>query len=233
MWSHGITDASIGSRWGEHRLPEHVVPRCDRSSSSIDVRHVMTLNGVYQLPSVREDLSTALARRRNSRAGGSCPGSPAREPVFPSTSRHPVPRRGARMETLRDSGPTWSWECRSMPRIRRSRTGSTPRLSPRRQTEHGAISDGISPTVRDLRNRFSCSRSFVSPSGSASISAPRPSNLMNHLIQGSRFTVGSVSGNPPTLKPSASFGRITGILNTGATGTGAPRRIEFMFRAEF
>jgi hypothetical protein len=56
---------------------------------------------------------------------------------------------------------------------------------------------------------------------------------MNHLIQGSRFTVGSVSGNPPTLKPSASFGRITGILNTGATGTGAPRRIEFMFRAEF
>ena len=27
--------------------------------------------------------------------------------------------------------------------------------------------------------------------------------------------------------------RITGILNTGATGTGAPRRIEFQFRAEF
>jgi hypothetical protein len=31
----------------------------------------------------------------------------------------------------------------------------------------------------------------------------------------------------------ASVGRITGILNTGATGTGAPRLIEFQFQAEF
>jgi hypothetical protein len=46
-------------------------------------------------------------------------------------------------------------------------------------------------------------------------------------------SVGSVSGNPPAIKTSASFGRITGVLNTGATGTDAPRRIEFMFRAEF
>jgi hypothetical protein len=40
-----------------------------------------------------------------------------------------------------------------------------------------------------------------------------------------------VSGS--TIKTSASFGRITGVLNTGATGTGAPRRIEFLFRLEF
>jgi hypothetical protein len=43
----------------------------------------------------------------------------------------------------------------------------------------------------------------------------------------------SGSGSNLSIKPSASFGRITGILNTGATGTGAPRRIEFQFRAEF
>jgi hypothetical protein len=57
-------------------------------------------------------------------------------------------------------------------------------------------------------------------------------NLMNHpeyKIPAS--SVGSVSGT--TIKPAATFGRITGVLNTGATGTGAPRRIEFMFRAEF
>jgi hypothetical protein len=34
-------------------------------------------------------------------------------------------------------------------------------------------------------------------------------------------------------KPSATIGGITGVLNTGATGTGALRRIEFQFRAEF
>lgn len=31
----------------------------------------------------------------------------------------------------------------------------------------------------------------------------------------------------------SSFGRITGIINTGATGSGAPRRFEFMLRTDF
>jgi len=37
--------------------------------------------------------------------------------------------------------------------------------------------------------------------------------------------------NPPAAR--GSFGRITSIVTTGAVGTGAPRRIDFMFRAEF
>ena len=32
---------------------------------------------------------------------------------------------------------------------------------------------------------------------------------------------------------SGSFGRITSILNTSATGTGTPRRIQFMLRVDF
>jgi hypothetical protein len=39
--------------------------------------------------------------------------------------------------------------------------------------------------------------------------------------------------NPSGNASSSSFGRITSVLNTGATGTGAPRRVEFMLRAEF
>jgi hypothetical protein len=39
--------------------------------------------------------------------------------------------------------------------------------------------------------------------------------------------------NPSGNSSSSSFGKITSILNTGATGTGAPRRIEFMLRTEF
>jgi hypothetical protein len=61
-------------------------------------------------------------------------------------------------------------------------------------------------------------------------------NLMNHpQWKTPGASIGSVSGSGSnlTIKPSASFGRIAGVLNTGATGMGAPRRIEFMLRAEF
>jgi hypothetical protein len=53
-------------------------------------------------------------------------------------------------------------------------------------------------------------------------------NLFNHPV----FSIPSGSiGALPTVN--GGFGRITSILNDGAVGTGAPRRIEFMFRAEF
>ena len=49
-------------------------------------------------------------------------------------------------------------------------------------------------------------------------------NLFNHPIY----------GNPGGNFSSASgFGRITGILNNGAVGTGTPRRIQLMVRLEF
>src|SRR4029077_101577 len=52
MWSHGIADASIGS--GESVAFQNMGCRaCDRSSTNIDVRHVMTMNGVYELPFLR------------------------------------------------------------------------------------------------------------------------------------------------------------------------------------
>ena len=57
-------------------------------------------------------------------------------------------------------------------------------------------------------------------------------NLFNHPIyKNPSSSIGALTGNPPSV--SGSYGRITGILNSGAVGTGAPRRIEFMFRAEF
>jgi hypothetical protein len=56
-------------------------------------------------------------------------------------------------------------------------------------------------------------------------------NLFNHPVYKTPSgSIGSLTGSSPV---SGSFGRITGIINTGATGTGAPRRFEFTFRAEF
>src|SRR5215831_4068140 len=49
MWSHGITDASIGS--GESVAIQNMACRaCDRSNSNIDVRQTMTSNFIYNLP---------------------------------------------------------------------------------------------------------------------------------------------------------------------------------------
>ncbi len=49
MWSHGIGDASIGS--GEAiAFQDQACRACDRSRTSIDVRHVLTMNGFYELP---------------------------------------------------------------------------------------------------------------------------------------------------------------------------------------
>src|SRR5262249_27596967 len=49
MWSHGITDSSIGS--GESVAIQDMACRaCDRSSTNIDVRHNLVTNGIYELP---------------------------------------------------------------------------------------------------------------------------------------------------------------------------------------
>ena len=56
-------------------------------------------------------------------------------------------------------------------------------------------------------------------------------NLFNHpVFSNPSGGIGSLTGSSPV---NGGFGRITSILNDGAVGTGAPRRIEFMFRAEF
>jgi hypothetical protein len=57
-------------------------------------------------------------------------------------------------------------------------------------------------------------------------------NLFNHPVYKNPSSgIGNLTGNPPSV--SGSFGKITNVINTGAVGTGAPRRFEFMFRAEF
>jgi hypothetical protein len=57
-------------------------------------------------------------------------------------------------------------------------------------------------------------------------------NLFNHPVYSNPSgSIGTLVGNSPSVN--GSFGRITSIINTGAVGTGAPRRFEFMFRAEF
>jgi len=49
MWSHGITDGSVGA--GESIAVQNAsCCACDRSSTNYDVRHTVTINSIYQLP---------------------------------------------------------------------------------------------------------------------------------------------------------------------------------------
>jgi hypothetical protein len=49
-------------------------------------------------------------------------------------------------------------------------------------------------------------------------------NVLNHPIY----------GNPAAnISAPSTFGRVTSVLNNGATGTGTPRKLQFMARFEF
>ncbi len=43
----------------------------------------------------------------------------------------------------------------------------------------------------------------------------------------------TVDGTGKITKVNSSFGQITSILNTGATGTGTPRRLQLSLRLDF
>ena len=237
MWSHGIADASIGS--GEAVAIQNMACRaCDRSSTSIDVRHVMTMNAVYQL-ALRQREAVPQRRRRDIAIRGRMgTGRHRQRPHRPAGEYHRVAhrRRAASMATLPDSARTWCPACRSMPPTRPSTTGSIRRPSLPPPTAWGTWAATSPMAPAPTRSTPSLQKRFHVTERVALNFRASAFNLLNHPeYKTPGASVGSVAGSGTNLsiKPTASFGRITGILNTGATGTGAPRRIEFQFRAEF
>ena len=226
-WSHGIGDASIGS--GEAVAFQNQGCRaCDRSSTNIDVRQVLTVNGVYQLPVFRSNrwlggwevagigsartglpVNITLSRAAGALLDGNTSGQrPNRVP-------------GVSIYAANKSITNW-FNPAAFAAPANNTWGNLGRYV---GTGPGAVEVDSS-----LQKKFRVTEKLAINFRAAAF------NLFNHpeyKIPAS--SVGSVTGTAPNLsiKPTATFGRITGILNTGATGTGAPRRIEFQFRAEF
>jgi outer membrane receptor protein involved in Fe transport len=232
MWSHGITDASIGS--GESvSFQDQSCRACDRSSSNIDVRHNLTLNGVYELPfgQGKRFLAEGLASRifggwevsgiANARAGLPVNISMSRKasalPDGNTSSQRPNLVPGVPIYAANQTISSW-FNAAAFTAPANGTWGNLGRYI--------ANGPGMFEVDSSLQKRFKVTERLGLNIRAAAY------NLFNHPIYSTPSgSIGSLAGSPPSV--SGGFARITSIINTGAVGTGAPRRIEFMLRAEF
>jgi hypothetical protein len=232
MWSHGITDASIGA--GESIAFQNMACRaCDRSSTSVDVRHNMTASAIYNLPfgPGKRFFNAGLPSRILS--GWELAG------IASARTGLPVNITMTRKATALPDGNTSSQRPNLVPGVPIYATNQTignwfnpaAFALPANGTwgnlgRYIANGPGMYEIDSSLQKRFRITERLGLNFRAAAY------NLFNHpIFKNPSSGIGALTGNPPAV--SGSFGRITSIINTGAVGTGAPRRIEFMFRAEF
>jgi hypothetical protein len=223
MWSHGITDTSIGA--GESVAIQDMSCRaCDRSSSNIDVRHNMTASAVYELPFAHGSRifgGWELAGIATARTGLPVNITMSRKasalPDGNTSSQRPNLVPGVPIYAVNQTINQWF----NPAAFAAPANGTWGNLG--RYIANGPGMYEIDPS---LQKRFKVTERLALNFRAAAY------NLFNHPVYKTPSgSIGALTGNPPAV--SGSFGRITDIINPGAVGTGAPRRIEFMFRAEF
>jgi hypothetical protein len=223
MWSHGITDASLGA--GESVSFQDMSCRaCDRSSTSIDVRHYFTTNAVYELPFGK---GKAFARSGPAAAvlgGWELAGiASARTglPVNITTSRKAAVMLDGNTSSQRPNyvlGQDIYAANQTIDNWFNPAAFSTPATY-----TWGNLGRYMGNGPGALEFDTTLQRKFQLTEKVAFNLRATAYNLANHPI----------FSNPSGTSSSSSFGRITSIVNDGATGSGAPRRIEFMLRTDF
>ncbi len=231
MWSHGITDSSIGS--GESVAIQNMSCRaCDRSSTNIDVRHNMTANAIYELPFGRGKQFLTGDTASKFFGGWELAG------IATARTGLPVNITMSRKATQVLDGNTSNQRPNLVPGVPIYAANQTINnwfnpaafALPANGTwgnlgRYIANGPGMFEIDSSLQKRFRITERVALNFRVAAY------NLANHPIYKTPSgSIGSLTGTNPV---SGSFGRITSIINNGAVGTGAPRRIEFMLRAEF
>jgi hypothetical protein len=223
MWAHGITDASIGA--GESVTFQDMACRaCDRSSTNIDVRHYFTTNAVYELPFGKgkpfaQDGVGAkvlggweLAGLATARTGLPINITISRKAAAMldgnTSSQRPDYVAGADIYAANQSISDW-FNPAAFAKPANDTWGNLGR--------YAADGPGALEFDTSLQRKFKLTEKAKFELRATAY------NLANHPI----------FSNPSGNSSSSSFGRITSIINTGATGSGAPRRIEFLLRTEF
>jgi hypothetical protein len=238
MWSHAITDASIGA--GESvSVENNSCLACDRSSTNQDVRNTFTTNAVYQLPFGRgrrflnegvagnilggwdlsgimsarsgEPVNITITRKANVMADGITSGQ--RPNLIPGAALYPA--GGSTINNW------FSFASFAVPA--KYTWGNEPRYF------------GRGPGNYEIDSALS-KRIPLTEHGGLTFRA-EAFNLFNHpMFANPSGSLGSVTTDPVTgniTKVNSSFGTITSILNTGATGTGTPRRLQLSLRLDF
>ena len=223
MWSHGITDASTGA--GESVSIQDMACRaCDRSSSNIDVRHNLTVNAIYELPfgAGKQFLTNGLPSRI---FGGwelagiayARTGLPVNITMTRKPGQLPDGNTSAQRPNLVPGVPIYAanqtidhWF--NPAAFAAPADGTWGNLG-----RYIANGPGMFEIDSSLQKRFKITERLALNFRAAAY------NVFNHPIY----------SNPASTLSKSNFGRITDIINRGAVGTGAPRRIEFMLRAEF
>ncbi len=224
MWSHGLSDIGFGA--GEYpHIQNFACIKCSYSDSDIDVRHAFSANSVYQLP--------FGPGKRFLHAGGvvgKLVGGWELSGIASATSGRPI-------DILVDRSPT------DLPdgNARNQRPDLVPGVSiyPAHQTINNWFNPAAfaTPAVGTWGN---LGRNVGRGPGYYEIDTALEKetaiterlalkfraeafNVLNHPIY----------GDPASDISSSSFGVITTPLNTGATGIGTPRRLQFMLRLQF
>ena len=223
MWAHGITDASIGA--GESVTFQDMSCRaCDRSSTNIDVRHYFTTNAIYELPFgkgkpfAQDGIGAALlggwelAGIATARTGLPVNITITRKaaalPDGNTSSQRPNYVAGQDIYAANPTTTDWF----NPAAFSTPAAGTWGNLGRYIATGPGALEFDTS-----LQRKFKLTEKFRFDLRATAY------NLANHPIY----------SNPSGNSSSSSFGRITSVINEGATGSGAPRRIEFMLRTQF
>jgi outer membrane receptor protein involved in Fe transport len=227
MWGHGITDSSAGA--GDSAAFQNQACRaCDRSNSSYDVRHNFVTTSIYQLPFGKGQKFLNAGGISDKVLGGwelsglftvrtglpvNISMKPKVTPLDGNTSNQRPNYIGGSIyadpQTISPTIDGWF----NPNAFAYPAAGTYGNLG-----RNVAFGPGMYQIDSALHKQFALNERFqLDLRGEAF-------NLSNHpayKIPGSTWTTAS------------SFGHITGILNTGAVGTGTPRRFQFVLRLHF
>ena len=224
MWSHGLADQGFGA--GDSTTNENMsCLKCDYSSTDIDIRQSLSVNSVYELP---------FGRGKHFLSGeglaGKVLGGWQLSGIASAMSGRPVNITIDRSATdmldgnSRDQRPDLlpGMSLYSAPRTINNWFNSAAFATPAVDTwgnlgrnigrgpgyyEIDTAIEKAIPVTEQLKLEFRA-EAF---------------NLLNHPIY----------GDPDSDVSDSSFGVITSQLNSGATGIGSSRRLQFMLRLEF
>ncbi|HWX54752.1 MAG TPA: TonB-dependent receptor [Verrucomicrobiae bacterium] len=225
MWSHAITDASSGA--GEQVQFENSNCRaCDRSNSPYDFRHSFTTSLVYQLP-----FGPGKRFLPVTGAAGKLVGGWELSAVGSARSGLPINVTVSRSSSVMLDGNASNQRPDLVPGVSLTPPGGqtiSEWLNPAAFAVPAPFTWGdlgryIAVGPHEWEGELALSKRTVLTERFTLNFRAEAFNLLNHPNY----------ANPVSNFSSGAFGLITSVLNSGPTGTGGTRKIEFMLRLEF